>query len=861
MKNTIILLLVMLCQPAIGQLAPYQWRLGVSGGYTNYYGDLSPYRINAINSWEGLGHLFHYNTNYQQDFSYQISLERRLNKTIGFQLNAGRYQFTMEDRYVQSGGKLFTEAPQFARSLNVQTEIRDLGVSLVFKTDNGRFLSSRSFLAPYFNVGVGLLWFNNSADLKNDQDEFYDYSQSEVVRNGIFETPLNGLKTEGVDYTTRAYYAQLGLGIRFRLSYQWEIGVQSDFRLAFTDYLDDISGNYYDNYTSSEQAFAANPNNQSGKRGSSNPYDMYIFHGINLKFSFKQKKQSFVAPKVIGHGVALLDSSRNSGFDILLAEKIREEQATKEKGISTNQELITAKTETIAPIQKFEFNLQYIAQEDTLFKIQTSERLFQAEKELALLRSQNELSEKNNLLKWNDIQLENLTNEIENLKNDTSLAPDEKEKKLKALQETQKKWKDEKTAIEKEKNTLESQIKNIQNQEFVYQRSSSRPDTFMLSRILDSLIFENQDIQANQSTYCTQKNTKSTHTSESKTIKTNTFEDSLIDIRIERLMSQLPQDKENRTLVEKEIYALKTELRNLKQTNDSLLQVQAMPQQRTSFNNEDEMAELRNEIENLKNKQNSTQITTTSIPSGKSKTKVNVKSDETLLKEFNQQMELQNKLLTALLMSDLLKNTVEDRTKENTKWADQDSTHKQIIVESTSDSSTQTNENRIDPELNRLLEMLDKREELLQKQDTSKEETNNTARSIIEQQENDTEQKEEKPQEIVETGTVFIKSSSLFFKPNQVQLNHTDTTEMNKVAQYLKQNPERKVRLISYADNTGDVQYNLNLCKQRAQSVQKELILCGIDQSRISIHIGGQIVRQEKSKSNDSDRRVDIKIE
>jgi hypothetical protein len=38
-----------------------------------------------------------------------------------------------------------------------------------------------------------------------------------------------------------------GLGLRYAVNRDWRIGLEVGMRKTFTDYLDDVSGNYYDN--------------------------------------------------------------------------------------------------------------------------------------------------------------------------------------------------------------------------------------------------------------------------------------------------------------------------------------------------------------------------------------------------------------------------------------------------------------------------------------------------------------------------------------------------------------------------------------------------------------------------------------
>lgn len=302
MKHLLILLLLLgIHRQAFSQLQPYQWRLGISGGYSNYYGDLSPYPISSLGDYQYFFRLFNYNENYVHDYSYAVSLERRLSNSLSLQLSAGKYSISMNDRYQSPSNRLQLDAPNFSRALNFKTDIRDWGLGLVLKTDNGRLLKQDAFMAPYLNLGMGWLDFKVFGDLYDDNGQPYDYSQHHLVQDGNFETRLDRLHTELPEgYPNTSFYAQAGIGLRFRLGGQLEIFAQSDFKHAFTDYLDDVSGLYREDYDTPEQQYAAMPAVvESPLRGKNDGRkDWYIYHSIGLKFSFSPMKNAFRATRI-----------------------------------------------------------------------------------------------------------------------------------------------------------------------------------------------------------------------------------------------------------------------------------------------------------------------------------------------------------------------------------------------------------------------------------------------------------------------------------------------------------------------------------------------------------------------------------
>ncbi len=304
-KLMVLLLLLGIHVNAFPQLEPYQWRLGISGGYTNYYGDLSPYPISSIRDYGNFFRLFNYNENYVHDYSYAISLERRLSASLSLQLSTGKYSISMSDRYINPNNSLQLDAPNFNRALNFKTEILDYGVGLVLRTDNGKLLKKDAFMAPYLTFGLGWLNFKVFGDLYDQNNNPYDYSSYEAVNDGIFETRLDKLSTELPEgYSNTSFYSNVGLGVRFRLGKQLELFAQSDFKHASTDYLDDVSSLYREPYDNPEQQYAARPGvveidwgnpvrgNNDGRK------DWYIYHSVGLKLSFSPMKSAFRAPRI-----------------------------------------------------------------------------------------------------------------------------------------------------------------------------------------------------------------------------------------------------------------------------------------------------------------------------------------------------------------------------------------------------------------------------------------------------------------------------------------------------------------------------------------------------------------------------------
>jgi outer membrane protein OmpA-like peptidoglycan-associated protein len=284
----------MLCSSIalFAQQDDHGWRVGGSIGYLGYHGDLSTNKFLK----EALSQF-----GYEKDreFTYGVSLERKLTPGISLGFNASKGSFIANDLDRDKTDSLFL------RSLNAKTDIRDINGSLIFKADNDKLLGKKFFLAPYFFVGGGLTDFKVAGNLRDANNNFYNYAGGSVTQDDTYETDLTNIGTESsANYATIVPHVNTGVGLRLRLCHWLGIHFQTDLRYTFSDHLDDISTDgYRDSYSNETQAFAAQPNpNYTGTRASNdNKFgwlnnDFYAYTSVGLRVSFGRKKHEFIPP-------------------------------------------------------------------------------------------------------------------------------------------------------------------------------------------------------------------------------------------------------------------------------------------------------------------------------------------------------------------------------------------------------------------------------------------------------------------------------------------------------------------------------------------------------------------------------------
>ena len=86
---------------------------------------------------------------------------------------------------------------------------------------------------------------------------------------------------------------------------------------------------------------------------------------------------------------------------------------------------------------------------------------------------------------------------------------------------------------------------------------------------------------------------------------------------------------------------------------------------------------------------------------------------------------------------------------------------------------------------------------------------------------------------------------------------------MRQLAEFLRENPERKVLIEGFTDSTGAAAYNVQLSERRAESVKRALVKEGVDFSRIStVGFGKEypVADNATPASRSMNRRVEVTI-
>ena len=152
----------------------------------------------------------------------------------------------------------------------------------------------------YLFGGVGTFFYSPSA------------KGSDGARHGLrkLNTEGQGLPGGPKKYSNFNVCIPVGVGYKYNFTKQWSIGAELGFRKTFTDYIDDVSGVYYDNAAikaaygdvaammadpslgNIKGATMPNGDGTGAQRGETKYKDSYMFLEFNVNYKFTKKRRT-----------------------------------------------------------------------------------------------------------------------------------------------------------------------------------------------------------------------------------------------------------------------------------------------------------------------------------------------------------------------------------------------------------------------------------------------------------------------------------------------------------------------------------------------------------------------------------------
>lgn len=244
-----------------------EWEFGLQGGASGYMGDLNPENPLAFN-----------------DLSAGLSVKYNFNPTWGIRGN-----FAYANTYAYDGDSRVAQRRE--RNLGFFGAVKEAAIVADFNFFKWLPQRGRIVYTPYVFAGIGGIQFNPKW--------YLPYVAGETPR----KVNLREVRTEfdsvanPASYANRAISIPFGAGFKYNLRGPWSLGIELAYRLTFTDYLDDVSGNYAATqpqllpvgispsdwrYLAYRDSPTAVPRTQ---RGDGHPYDSFMTVGITLSYT------------------------------------------------------------------------------------------------------------------------------------------------------------------------------------------------------------------------------------------------------------------------------------------------------------------------------------------------------------------------------------------------------------------------------------------------------------------------------------------------------------------------------------------------------------------------------------------------
>jgi hypothetical protein len=239
---------------------------------------------------------------YFKDLNIQMT---RPAATVGFRYRISpRFAFKSSFSYIwiQGDDRLSKNEGRRKRNITVRTNIYELGTQLeyyIVKEPLGKFNDIKNIRRDYFKhdyslyVFTGIYSFYFSPLGLSDNGAWYRLAKLNTEGQGLPDGPSK--------YSQFSVAIPVGIGYKYIVNRQLSFGFEFAVRYTFTDYLDDVSGVYYDNrriataYGSLSASFADKRLSGRGRtgtiRGNPNKNDVYFagFFSINYKLAPHQK--------------------------------------------------------------------------------------------------------------------------------------------------------------------------------------------------------------------------------------------------------------------------------------------------------------------------------------------------------------------------------------------------------------------------------------------------------------------------------------------------------------------------------------------------------------------------------------------
>ncbi|MBK6626509.1 MAG: hypothetical protein IPJ87_16250 [Flavobacteriales bacterium] len=228
---------------------------------------------------------------------YYLRERLSLRTQLAYGVLAGNDNLTEEPARKRRNLSFRSDVYELALMLEIHPFLEELGHLYDIRGVKG---SKSSRIGLYGFVGVGGFYFNPKTKFNN---AWVDLKP--------LRTEGQGMEGGPEEYSNFSLCIPMGIGIRKQLSKVLSVGLEMQYTKTFTDYIDDVSGNYYDNDLIAEAnggigsesgelaAFLADPQpeavrySEGEQRGDPDDLDAYLFLRAQVHYKlYKYKTRS-----------------------------------------------------------------------------------------------------------------------------------------------------------------------------------------------------------------------------------------------------------------------------------------------------------------------------------------------------------------------------------------------------------------------------------------------------------------------------------------------------------------------------------------------------------------------------------------
>lgn len=262
-KSLFIICLLMGCRIANAQMEAisHEAELGISFGSGHYFGDMNRSRLNRPKPVAG------------------FFVRKQFGSYVALRANVHLAQLGYADNY---------NTTPFERQRNLSFNTHIAEVTLQGDFNFFKFIpgSPNYRFTPYVTFGVGVFSFDPYTYIGNDKTRYY-----------LSQRRLEG---QEVPYATSAISYPIGMGIKYNVYRNFNLGFEVGYRFTSTDYLDDVSKTFIGSenfipgstdYILQDRSLTLPRLGIAGQqRGFSEQKDQFIFAELTLSISFNSYK-------------------------------------------------------------------------------------------------------------------------------------------------------------------------------------------------------------------------------------------------------------------------------------------------------------------------------------------------------------------------------------------------------------------------------------------------------------------------------------------------------------------------------------------------------------------------------------------